>query len=51
MDGKKVFTDYTGKDGELVQHVHTAIERRRHIEAMVAHLRIEQSSADKVLEE
>ncbi len=50
-DGKKVFTDYIGKDEELVQHVYAAIKRRRHIEAMVAHLRIEQSLADKVLEE
>ncbi len=50
-NGKKVFTDYLGKDGERVQRLHAVIERRNHIEAMVAHLRIEQSLVDRVLEE
>ena len=50
-NGKKVFTKYLGKDGEQVQRVCTELERRNHIEAMVAHLRIEQSLVDKVLEE
>ncbi|NJD02262.1 MAG: hypothetical protein FIA99_06620 [Ruminiclostridium sp.] len=50
-NGKKVFTDYLGKDGERVQRVRAELERRNHIEAMVAHLRIEQSLVDRVLEE
>ena len=50
-DGKKVFTDYLGKDGERVQYVRAELERRSHIEAMIAHLRVEQSLVDKVLEE
>ena len=48
--GKKVFTDYWGKDGEKVQTVRAALDKRRHIEAMIAHLQSEQSLANKVLE-
>jgi hypothetical protein len=50
-DGKKVLTDYLGKDGDKVAAVRSALEKRRHIEAMISHLRAEQSLADKVLEE
>jgi hypothetical protein len=49
-DGKKVITEYLGKDGDKVEQTRKALEKRRHIEAMVAHLRSEQILADKVLE-
>ena len=48
-DGKKVFTDYLGKEGEKVQEIRVKLEKRRHIEAMITHLQAEQSLADKVL--
>ena len=48
-DGKKVFTDYLGKDGEKVRTVRSQLEKRRHIEAMIAHLQSEQFLANKVL--
>jgi len=49
-DGKKVLTDYLGKDGDKVNEIRSAIEKRRHIEAMIAHLKSEQSLANRVLE-
>ena len=49
-DGKKVFTDYVGKAGEKVQTVRSQLERRRHIEAMIAHLQSERLLVNKVLE-
>ena len=48
-DGKKTVTDYLGKDGEKVQSVRAELEKRRHIEAMITHLKSEQSLANKVL--
>ena len=48
-DGKKIFTDYLGKDGEKVQNVREKLEKRRHIEAMIAHLKSEYLLANKVL--
>ena len=49
-DGKKVFSDYLGKDSERLNTVRTELEKRRHIETMIAQLQSEQSIADKVLE-
>ncbi len=49
-DGKKVFTDYLGKDGERVQNIRVKLKKRLHI-AMITHLRTEQVLARKVLEE
>lgn len=49
-NGKKVITDYLGKDDERVRNVRTELEKRRHIEAMITHLRTEQTLASKVLE-
>ena len=48
-DGKKVFTDYLGKDGEKVQSIRSMLEKRRHIETMIEHLESEQLIANKVL--
>lgn len=47
--GKKVFTDYLGKDSEQVQNICADLKRRRHIEAMITHLRTERALASKVL--
>jgi porphobilinogen deaminase len=49
--GKKVMTDYLGKDGEKVEDVRAKVEKRRHIETMIAQLQSEQAIAIKVLEE
>jgi hypothetical protein len=49
-DGKRVLTDYLGKDGDKVKQMRSALEKRRHIEAMINHLRAERKLADKVLE-
>ncbi len=49
-EGKKVFTDYLGKDSERVQNIRTELEKRHHIETMITHLRTEQALASKVLE-
>ena len=49
--GKNVFTDYLGKEGEKVASVRADIEKRRHIEAMVANLHAELAIANKVLED
>jgi hypothetical protein len=48
--GKKVVTDYLGKDSEKVQTVRANLDKRRHIEAMISHLQSEQTLANKVLE-
>jgi hypothetical protein len=48
--GKRVYTDYLGKDGERVQNVRTELEKRHHIEAMITHLQMELALANKVLE-
>lgn len=48
--GKKVFTDYLGKEGEKVQCVRLALEKRRHIESMIAHFKSEQILANRLLE-
>ena len=48
-DGKKVVTVYLGKDGEKVQTVRSQLEKRQHVEAMIAHLQLEQALANKVL--
>ena len=49
-EGKKVFSDYLGKDGERLNTVRAELEKRRHIETMISQLQSEQSIADKVLE-
>ncbi len=49
-DGKKVFTDYLGKDSERVQNVCAELKKRCHIEAMIKHLRTERMLAIKILE-
>ena len=49
-DGKKVVTDYLGKDGDKVQRIKEELMKRRHIQAMVAHLRSELALAERVLE-
>lgn len=49
-EGKKVYTDYLGKDGERVRNIRAELKKRRHIEAMITHLRTEQALASKVLE-
>ncbi len=47
-EGKKVFTDYLGKGGERVEKTREDLIRRRHIEAMIAHLQAEKTLADKI---
>ena len=49
-NGKKVYSDYLGKDGEKLSSVRAELEKRRHIETMIAQLQSEQSIADRVLE-
>ena len=49
-DGKKVHTDYLGKDGEKVDAIRASLEKRRHVETMISNLRAEQAIANKVLE-
>lgn len=49
-NGKKVMTDYLGKNSEKIEQVRSNLEKRRHIEAMISHLRTERMLADKVLE-
>ena len=49
--GKKVYTDYLGKEGEKVAGIRAGIEKRRHIEAMIANLQTELAIAKKMLEE
>ncbi len=49
-DGKRVVTDYLGKEGEKVQQHREKLEKRRHIDAMIAHLRYELTLAERVLE-
>jgi hypothetical protein len=49
-DGKRVFTDYLGKDSEKVQAVRIKLNKRRHIETMAARLKSDLSLANKVLE-
>ena len=48
--GKRVYTDYLGKDGEKIEAIRADLEKRRHIESMIANLRSELSLANKVLE-
>jgi hypothetical protein len=48
--GKKVFTDYLGKEGAKVDLVKEGLEKRRHIETMVANLKVDLMIANKVLE-
>ena len=49
-NGKKVVSDYLGKDGEKVAVVRAELEKRRHIETMISQLQAEQRVAAKVLE-
>ena len=49
-NGKKVLTDYLGKEVERIAKVRSALEKRRHIEAMITHLRAERTLVEKVLE-
>lgn len=48
-DGKKVLTEYLGKDGPVLEQTLSALDKRRHIEAMIAHLKKEVALADKIL--
>ena len=48
--GKKVYTDYLGKEGDKVAAVRANLEKRRHIEAMITNLQAELAIANKVLE-
>ena len=48
--GKKVFTDYLGKEGEKVASFRENLDKRRHIEAMIANLQSDLVIATKVLE-
>jgi len=48
--GKKVFTDYLGKESEKIASVRADLAKRRHIEAMMANLQAELNIATKVLE-
>jgi hypothetical protein len=50
-NGKKILTDYLGKDTERVDAVRAELEKRRHIERMIVRLQSERAIADKVLEE
>ena len=49
-DGKRVCTDYLGKEGEKVDMVRKNLEKRRHIEAMISNLESDLTIATKVLE-
>jgi len=49
-DGGKVVSKYLGKSGEKVSEVSSLLEKRRHVEAMIKHLREEQALATRLLE-
>jgi len=49
-DGGKVVSEYLGKNDDKVSRIRALIDKRRHIEAMIKHLREEQTLALRVLE-
>ena len=49
-NGKRVFSDYLGKEGEKLDVVRAELEKRRHIEKMIGQLQLENAIADRVLE-
>jgi len=50
-DGGKVVSEYLGKDGDRVSQMRVLIDKRRHVEAMIKHLREEQALASRLLED
>jgi len=50
-DGGKVVSEYLGKDGDRVSRMRSLLDKRRHVEAMIKHLREEQALASRLLED
>ena len=49
-DGRRVISEYLGKDEIKVSQIRALLEKRRHVEAMIKLLREEQTLASRVLE-
>ena len=49
-NGGKVVSEYQGKNDDKISRIRALIDKRRHIEAMIKHLREEQALASRVLE-
>ena len=50
-DGGKVVSEYLGKDDEKVGRMRDLLDKRRHVEGMIKHLREEQALASRILED
>ena len=50
-DGDKVVSEYLGKNDDKVGSIRAMIDKRRHVEAMIKHLREEQALASRLLED
>ena len=50
-DGGKVVSEYLGKNKDKVSRILALIDKRRHVEAMIKHLREEQALASRLLED
>ena len=49
-DGRRVISEYLGKDEIKVSQIRALLDKRRHVEAMIKSLREEQALASRVLE-
>lgn len=49
-NGKKIISDYIGKDPEKIENINQNLERRKHIEQMVAFLQNELELTEKITE-
>ncbi len=49
-NGKKIISDYIGKDPEKIENINQNLERRKHIEKMVAFLQNELELTEKITE-
>ena len=48
-DGKKVISDYLGKDGERVREIQRSIEKRKHLEGLIKNLKSELKLIERVV--
>ena len=48
--GKKIVSDYVGKDPEKIENINEKLERRKHIEQMVGFLHNELALTEKITE-
>lgn len=49
-EGKKVITDYIGKDQQKINDINKKLEKRKHFESMILNLKNEQKIILKMLE-